>query len=45
MNDAAALFTGIVVIIIAVLAEGYRQLDSKARLVFWQDFIEGNNIA
>ena len=29
----------------ALLAEGYRQLDSKARLVFWQDFIEGNNIA
>ena len=29
----------------AILAEGYKQLDHKARLVFWQDFIEHNNIA
>ena len=29
----------------AILAEGYKQLDSKARLVFWQDFIDRNNIA
>ena len=29
----------------AILAEGYKQLDTKARIVFWQDFIESNNIA
>ena len=29
----------------SILAEGYKHLDSKTRLVFWQDFIESNNIA
>jgi DNA-directed RNA polymerase alpha subunit len=29
----------------ALLEEGYKQLDHKARLVFWQDFIDRNNIA
>ena len=29
----------------AILAEGYKQLDSKARLIFWNDFIDRNNIA
>lgn len=28
----------------AILAEGYNQLDHTARLVFWQDFIDSNNI-
>jgi DNA-directed RNA polymerase alpha subunit len=28
----------------ALLEEGYKQLDYKARLVFWQDFIDRNNI-
>ena len=29
----------------AILAEGYNQLDHTARLVFWQDFIDSNNIS
>ncbi len=29
----------------AILTEGYKQLDSKARLIFWNDFIDRNNIA
>lgn len=29
----------------AILAEGYNQLDCTARFVFWQDFIDSNNIS
>lgn len=29
----------------AILEEGYNQLDRSAQIVFWQDFIEANNIS